>query len=285
MTPPHISPYLSPLLSSPHLPPPLHTSRRPSPPDLPVVLQMLGAMVLMLPRMGYLEQAKVSLHASLSARLRQEREAAGIQVESKLPKLPVEPELPGLSVERGLPVEPELPNLPEEEAELTGVPVEESELLKTATYVHRLSAKCEQLEREQLWLVAISSMRREAVAAVMTRLTNHALFTLMKLTDLANTKPLARSMGTSPRLSKKESMGATIFSSPPILPFLSLGGEGDDISLAEPPEDCSAGGSFHRLFTQSSGMTIEQMKRLCVAQHFWPARFDSMSSNQQRQVC
>ncbi|KAL1512364.1 hypothetical protein AB1Y20_005622 [Prymnesium parvum] len=163
-------------------------------------------------------------------------------------------------------------------------PPEGSAMERRTVQLRRVSEKMVEIDRQRRWLSQIWSMRRSAVQAVETRMLNQTLFTLTKLTDLANTQPPPRSMGDSPRLSKRDTLAGTVFSSPPILPFISLVGETKPISLAEPPEDWSPAGSFRNLSVQSHGMTVEQIQRLCVVHQFWPPRFDAMSARQQRQV-
>ena len=88
-------------------------------------------------------------------------------------------------------------------------------------------------------------MRRSAVLAVQQRVLNQTLYALTKLTDLANTQPVSkRRQGVVQRPSKHDVLAGSVFSSPPILPFVQLEVEHRPLSLAEPPEDWTPAATF-----------------------------------------
>ena len=180
----------------------------------------------------------------------------------------------------------------------------------------RVSTLAAQREQQRRWCCGVWEVRRQAVAAVTSRLTNQALYSLTKLTDAANTQPVVRPAPRTPSTarpySKRDVLAASIFGAPPVLPFAALAAPGSarDAPVGRPtardwaewaagssasgaPLSVWGGGASGRVHGGASGglnggayggLTTEQMQRLCVAAHHWPQDFASLGARLQRQM-
>ena len=198
-----------------------------------------------------------------------------------------------------------------EDADLT--PDRQAAIAKTVPRIVELIARREQQQR---WCTQVWSLRREAVGAVSTRLTNQALYALTKLTDAANSQPASAGLPTavlggaalggaplpptSPRAGsayrrhrKRDALSAALFNSPPVLPFVLPADAMSVPSMSMPSAEWSTTtdarfGTAALLNTPLphglSGLSTAQMQRLVVASSHWPRDFATLGPRMQRQL-